>query len=187
LQATIDRLRDVFWPEAAEDDDVVRAAHARPLREIVRHFWPDVHRFRGWLAALLLFAAVGPALETATIWLYKLLVDEVLVPGDLGLFPGIALAYLGLTLLGGLVSFGDSYLSDWTSERFTLGLRTRVYAQLQRMSPDFYAERRRGDLLARLTDDVDDVESLVVSGAVDVVSYLARIIFFTSALFLLSW
>lgn len=181
------RMRELIWPGQAEDDGVVDAARVRPLREIIRQFWPDVRPFRGWLAVLLLFAALGPALESVTIWLYKLLVDDVLVPGDLGAFPAIALAYLGLTLVSGLVSFGDDYLSDWTSERFLLALRARVYGRLQRMSPDFFAGQRRGDLIARLTDDVDDVESLVVSGVVDVINYLARIVFFTGALFLLSW
>lgn len=187
MQAAIERIREIVWPAVAQGEEVVIAAQVRPVREIVRRFWPDARPFRGWLALLLLFAAVGPALETVTIWLYKLLVDEVLVPGDIGPFPSIALAYLALTIVGGLVSFGDSYLSDWTSERFLLALRTRVYARLQRMAPDFFAGQRRGDLIARLTDDVDDVEALVISGIVDLINYIARIVFFTGALFFLSW
>ena len=47
----------------------------------------------------------------------------MLVPGDLGALGWIALAYLGLTLIGALVSFADDYLSTWIGERFLLNLR----------------------------------------------------------------
>lgn len=181
-------LREQFWSASDDEDDgAISAAPALPLREIVRRFWPDARPFRWLLIPLLLLVAVGPALDTATIWLYKLLIDDVLVPQDFALFPRVAIAYLGLTLLGGLVSFGDDVLSAWVSERFLLNLRTRVFSHLQRLPLDFFEDRQRGDLVARLTDDVEEVEALLVAGVADFLSYLLRIVFFTGALFFLSW
>ena len=92
--------------------------------------------------------ALGPALDTATIWLYKLLVDDVLVPRNLNVFPQIALAYIGLTILSGVVSFGDNVLSAWVSERFLLDLRARVFAHLQRLPLDFFLAGG-GEILSR--------------------------------------
>src|SRR5262245_47402084 len=112
-------LRQQFWTEHDDEDEgAIGAAPPVALREIVRRFWPDARPFRWLLAPLLLFVALGPALDTATIWLYKLLIDDVLAPQDFALFPQVAIAYLGLTLLSGLVSFGDDVLSAWVSERF---------------------------------------------------------------------
>jgi len=170
-----------------EEDDAGALAPSLPLREIFRRFWPDARPYRRWLPLLLLFVAIGPALQTAEIWLYKLLVDNVLVPHDFDRFLPIALAYLGLTLLGGLVTFGDDYLSDWVGERFLLDLRTRVFGHLQNLPLDALAARRRGDLVARLTSDVDEIETLFISGITDAVSYLLRIVFFVGALLYLSW
>jgi ATP-binding cassette subfamily B protein len=189
MQHAMARIRYLFWPAGDDDDEEspVDAAPTAPLREVLRRFWPDARPFRWWLAPLLLVVAIGPALETATIWLYKLLVDEVLVPRDFAPFLQIALAYVALTVLSGLVSFGDDVLSAWVSERFLLNLRTRVFSHLQRLPLDFFAGRRRGDLVTRLTDDIEEVEELLVSGVADFLSYLLRIVFFTAALFLLSW
>jgi subfamily B ATP-binding cassette protein MsbA len=170
-----------------EEDDGGALAPSVPLREILRRFWPDARPYRRWLPLLLLFVTLGPALQTAEIWLYKLLVDNVLVPHDFDRFLPIALAYLGLTLLGGLVTFGDDYLSDWVGERFLLDLRTRVFGHLQSLPLDALATRRRGDLVARLTGDVDEIETLFISGITDAVSYLLRIVFFAAALLFLSW
>ncbi len=176
------------WFTGPDDDNVsVSAAPAVPFRQILRRFWPDVRPYRRWLPLLLLFVALGPAFDTAAIWLYKLLVDEVLVPREFGPFPFIALAYLGLTLLGGLISFGDDVLSDWVGERFLVDLRTRVFAHMQRLPLDFLTGKRRGDLIARLTGDVSAIETLMLSGVTDVVSYGLRIVFFAGALLYLNW
>jgi ATP-binding cassette subfamily B protein len=170
-----------------QDEASVDAAPAVPLREIVRRFWPDARPYRRWLPVLLVFVALGPALDTAAIWLYKLLVDEVLVPRDFALFPQIALAYVALTLLGGLISFGDDFLSEWLGERFLIDVRTRVFAHLQRLPLDFVGGQRRGDLMTRLTGDVTEIESLMISGIAEALSSGLRILFFAGALVYLNW
>ena len=45
-----------------------------------------------------------------------MLVDDVLTPHDYHLFVPVALAYIGLTVVGGLVSFVDEYLTAWVGE-----------------------------------------------------------------------
>jgi ATP-binding cassette, subfamily B, bacterial len=187
MRSAIARLRRLWRQSDEAPETAVATAPSVPLREIIRHFWPEARPYRRWLLPLLLFVALGPALDAAAIWLYKLLVDDVLVPQDFALFPGIALAYLGLTLLGGLIAVGDDYLSDWISERFLLGVRTRLFAHIQRLPPDFFAGKRRGDLVARLTGDVAEIETLLIAGAVDLLSYLFRLVFFVAALLFLSW
>ena len=172
---------------AAEGQSEIAAAPLVPLRDAARRFWPDVRPYRGWLALTLLLVAVGPLLDTVTIWLYKRLIDDVLVPRDLGPLGAIALAYLGLTLLGGAVSFGSDYLSAWVAERFLLGLRTRIFRHLHALPPRFFERQRLGDVLNRLTDDVDEIEGLLVAGASDALSYGLKILFFTGALFYLDW
>jgi ATP-binding cassette subfamily B protein len=175
------------WFVQQDDEASVDAAPAVPLREIVRRFWPDARPYRRWLPVLLVFVALGPALDTAAVWLYKLLVDEVLVPRDFALFPQIALAYVALTLLGGLISFGDDVLSEWLGERFLIDVRTRVFAHLQRLPLDFVGGQRRGDLMTRLTGDVTEIESLMISGIAEALSSGLRILFFAGALVYLNW
>jgi ATP-binding cassette, subfamily B, bacterial len=190
MRRVIERLQRLLRGPADDDlaeDESVVAAPSVPLPAIVRRFWPDARPYRRWLLPLLLFVALGPALDAASIWFYKLLVDDVLVPRDFALFPLIAVAYLGFTVLGGLISFGDGVLSTWISEQFLLALRTRVFAHLQQLPPEFFMGKRRGDLVARLTGDVAEIETLLLTGVVDLLSYLFRIVFFVAALLYLSW
>ena len=134
----------------------------------------------GWIS--LIFIVLGPAIDTAMIWMFKIVVDEVLVPRDFDPFWWIALAYVGLTVLAGIVGFLDEYISTWVGQRFLLDLRTRLFAHLQSLPLGFFERRRQGDLLARLTGDIGAIESLVLSGVADFLSYVFNVIFFTAAL-----
>src|SRR4051795_2809014 len=180
-----ERIRRLLAPPGG--DAIVAAAPPVPIRDIFRRFWPYAQPYRkGLLLSLGLIAAV-PAIETATIWMFKLVVDEVLVPRDFSAFIPIALAYVGLTLLDGVASFFDEYLSEWVAGRFLLDLRTRFFAHLQGLSLDFFDRRRLGDVLSRLTGDVASIENFVLSGVADAISYVLRILFFVGALFYLQW
>ena len=174
-------------PGGGSDQAVVAAAPAVSVVDIYRRFWPYARPLRGWLVVLLGLVVVAPAVETGMVWLYKVLVDEVLVPQSFGSFGWIALAYLGLTLLDSGVSSGQRYLSTWLGERFLLGLRTSFFRHLQSLSLAFFEQRRLGDILARLTDDIGAIESLILSGLTDLLTYGLRIIFFVGALLYLQW
>src|SRR5215210_7365948 len=85
-----------------EEGGLVAAAPVVQVREIFRRFWPHARPYRRWLPLILLFAALGSALQAATIWMYKILVDEVLIPRDFGLLVWVVLAYLAITLAEGV-------------------------------------------------------------------------------------
>ena len=131
--------------------------------------------------------ALVPLIDTAMIWMFKVVVDQVLVPQDFGPLIWIAGAYIALTFLAGVLGFFDDYLANWIGERFLLDLRTRFFAHLQGLSLDFFDRRRLGDLISRLTGDIASIEAFVLSGVTDAISYLLRIVFFSAALFYLQW
>src|SRR5918999_4349353 len=179
------RLAASFGP-SADPAPLVAEAPAMSVREIFRRFWPDARPYRTWLLVGLLFVVAVPAIATVEVWLFKRLVDDVLVPGDLGALLWLASMFVALTLLGGLISFADQYLGAWIGERFLLNLRSRLYAHLLDLSEG--PERRRlGDLLTRLTGDVQAIEAFVLSGVAGAISAVLQIVFFAAALFYLQW
>jgi ATP-binding cassette subfamily B protein len=120
-------------------------------------------------------------------WPLKVIFDHVLadkpmpawlarwpmVTGDrITLLNAAALAVVAIALIGAVASYTESYLS--TSAGLAIGreLRRTVYHQLHRLSLAFYEQRKTGDLVARLTGDVDTaydfVSSALLGGAFDV-------------------
>ena len=180
------RLKDLLIPRP-EGPEIVAAAPKVSLREVFRRFWPDARPYRRWIPVLVVLIGAGVLIATVEIWLFKLVVDDVLVTGDIGPMAWIVAAYLGLTLLGGMVGFADEYLSTWMAERFLLNLRVRLLGHLHSLSLDALDRRRLGDLISRINSDVQTIESFVLSGLADGLSALLRILFFGAALFVLSW
>ena len=154
---------------------------------ILRRFWPYTRPFRARLVITVVLVAVGPLLDTASIWMFKVFIDDVLTPHNVGLFPLVAAAYLGITLAAGVVSYTDDYLSSWISERFILDLRTDLFAHLHRLSVGFFERHPLGDVLSRLTGDIDTIEEAVVSGLVSTLSYVFTIVLYAGALVYLNW
>jgi ABC-type multidrug transport system fused ATPase/permease subunit len=182
---TLRRLRALLEPPT--EGGLVAAAPPVPIREIVRRFWPFARPYRPWLALTLLFVVAGPLIDTARIWLFKPVIDKVIIPGDLGPFGWIVLAYAGLTLVNAVVSFADYVLSTWVGERFLLSLRTQLFRHLQGLSLDFFERRRLGDLMSRLTGDIQSIENFVLSGVADALASVLQIVFFGAALFYVDW
>ena len=186
MRSLLGRLSAALAP-APDDDRVVAAAPTVTLREVIRRFWPLARPFRVPLAAGIALAALLPAVEAAEIWLFKIVVDEVLLAETLGPLAWIVPTMIGFALLGATLSFGDEYAATWVGERFTLALRTKLFGHLQRLEPDALDRRRHGDVLARITSDVHAIETMLLSAAGELVQAGARLLFFGGALFLLSW
>jgi ATP-binding cassette, subfamily B, bacterial len=180
------RLRAAFVVDGGDAGPVAEAP-AVPVRAIARRFWPYARPYRPWLILTGLFIVLDAAIETAAVWLFKVLVDEVLVPRDLDALVWVGALFVAVTVAGGVVGFADDVLSTWVSERFLLDLRTRFYAHLQTLPLDFFEGRRLGDVLSRLTGDIQAIESFVLSGVADALSYALRVVFFAGALFYLQW
>jgi ATP-binding cassette, subfamily B, bacterial len=174
-------------PAPVEVDGLAQPAPALRVRDIVTRFWPDARPFRVWLGLSLILVVVAPLLDTATIWLFKLLIDDVLTVRNFSAFPPIALTYVAITVVVGAVEFADDYLTAWIGENFLHRLRTRVFTHLQTLSVGFFDRRPLGDILSRLTGDVSAIENLVLSGVTETAGQVIKISLFVGVLCYLSW
>ena len=166
---------------------LVRVAPWLGMWAIFRRFWPETRAFRGRLLLNLALVAAGPLLGAVGIWLFKILVDEVLTGRRFGLFPALAAAYIGITVGEGMVSFADDYLTAWLGENLVLRLRTRLFDHLQRLSLGFFDRHELGDILSRLTGDIGAIEDVVLSSVAQTLSYVVQVVAFAGALFYLNW
>ncbi|MCT9077151.1 ABC transporter ATP-binding protein [Streptomyces fulvoviolaceus] len=159
----------------------------REVREAFRRFWPLTRGDRKWLAVVVACVVVSALAETASILLFAELTDNALEAGSLSAFWGPAGAWLGVAALGALVGYLGNSLATWTAERFVLRLRANVFRHVQDMPPHFFQKHRRGDLVERLTGDVEAIEQMVVSGVVGTVAAAFSAVFYAAAALWLRW
>jgi ATP-binding cassette subfamily B protein len=73
--------------------------------------------------------------------------------------------YLGVTLADTVDEVAETFVTGRTAQRIMLSLRIRIWAQLQRMSLNYYESEMAGQIMTRMTTDVDQFESLIENGA----------------------
>ncbi|MFG2138971.1 ABC transporter ATP-binding protein [Streptomyces sp. NPDC048650] len=168
------------------DNQLPYPQHFR-AKEAFRRFWPLTKGDRRWLVCILLCAIVAALAETAAILLFADLTDNALQKGSVSAFWSPAGKWLLVGVAGAVVGYLGNSLGAWTAERFVVRLRARVFGHLQKLPPHFYQRNRRGDLVERLTGDVDAIEQLVVSGLVQAATALFSILFYAGAALLLRW
>ncbi|MFJ9711925.1 ABC transporter ATP-binding protein [Streptomyces sp. NPDC101234] len=152
-----------------------------------RTFWPLVSGNRTAVLVSALLLVVSAGCDAGAIGIVGQLTDDVLTPGDLSAFWDPAALWLGLAAVGAVTSAAGGYLSGWTSEHFLLGLRDRVFRHLQQLPPDGLDRYGTGDLVSRLTGDVEVVETLVASAPVELLTSAVGALVFAAAALRTSW
>lgn len=99
-----------------------------------------------------------------------------MVPHDFHAFPRLAGAYLALAVGQGIVSFADQYLSTLVGERLVLRLRARLFDQIHHLSAGFLERHHLGDVLSRLTGDIEATEEVLLSGVAAGLGYLFEVL-----------
>ncbi|REK90817.1 ABC transporter ATP-binding protein [Streptomyces inhibens] len=157
------------------------------VKEAWRRFWPLTKGDRRWLILIFVCAIVAALAETVAILLFAELTDNALQKGSVSAFWTPAGQWLAVAVAGAVVGYLGSSLAAWTAERFVMRLRARVFAHLQTLPPHFFQRNRRGDLVERMTGDVDAIEQLVVSGLVQAATALFGVLFYAAAALWLRW
>ncbi len=97
---------------------------------------------------------MGSLLGLAGPYSLQFLVDAVFKNNSATLLNQIALVLIGIFLLQSVFYFIRAYLLAFIGERVMADLRLRLFEHLQGLSLSFFNERRTGELVSRLTNDV---------------------------------
>ncbi|MGW0575870.1 ABC transporter ATP-binding protein [Streptomyces sp. NPDC002920] len=158
-----------------------------PARTAFRRFWPLTRGLRKWLLIVWVCTILTALAETEAILLFGELTDNALRQGSLAAFWAPAAKWLGVAAAGAVVAYAGNSLAAWATERFVMRLREHVFDHVQQLPPHFFQRHRQGDLLSRLTGDVEAIETMVVSGLVGAASAAFSALFYAAAAFWLRW
>jgi ATP-binding cassette subfamily B protein len=126
------------------------------------------------LAALCLFASGASVLAMPQLIRWAIdygldpeLRDGVLIArGEERFLVIAAAAIVGVAVLRGLFSFGQTYLGEWISQRVAYDIRNGIYDRLQRLSYAYHDQQQTGQLMSRATQDVEAVRFFVMMGVI---------------------
>ena len=145
--------------------------------------WQMMTGFRTLYLGAVFSIAVAAIARTSTFLLLRTLVDDVLDGGQsldgLWLF---ALGFVGLAVIEGGATFLRGRLSAESAEGITRRLRDYLYDHLQRLPFAYHDSTRTGEMIERVTSDVDAMRRFYAEQAVEVGRIVALLIFNLMAL-----
>ncbi len=131
--------------------------------------WQLMHGFRLAYTAANLSLAMSATFKTGTFLLLRIFADKILgQPGKDGLLPLIGLGFICLAVMEGSFTYLSGRLAAYTAEGVTLRLRNYLFDHIQRLSFAYHSKAKTGELIERVTSDVDALRRFFSEQAIGV-------------------
>ena len=158
-----------------------------------------------WKAlTLALLAVLGETVaDILEPWPVKIVIDNVLqnkhlpprVEAVVALFPRNGFATLNFALaavlliavIGALSSYSEKFLTTSVAQWVAHDLRRMVYQRIQRLSLAEHGESRTGDLLTRVTTDIDAVQDFITTALLGIVTNVLTLTGMLAVMFYMNW
>jgi ATP-binding cassette subfamily B multidrug efflux pump len=136
-------------------------------------------------AFLALLLASGASLVTPQLIAYA--IDSGIAPRRLGVILLAVGGLAGAALLRGLFTFLQGYLAERASQGVAYDLRNDLFAKIERLGFGYYDRVETGQLVTRLTSDVEQIRSFAGNGVVQLAAAVVMLVGTTTLLVVLDW
>ncbi len=96
-------------------------------------------------------------------------------------------AVLGIAILDAVSSYTEKYLTTSVGQWVTHDLRRTLYSRIQRLSLAYHDQKRSGDLLSRVTSDVEAIQSFINTALLSALVNLITLVGMIGVMFYLNW
>jgi ATP-binding cassette subfamily B protein len=144
--------------------------HAKDKRGAILRLWGYLRRQKAALMLTAAMVAVTVVLNVLGPYLLGLAIDGYVISGDLPGLARICALMLGVYALNSLLTWLQSYVMAGAAQRTVRDIRNDLFGRLQALPLRFFDQRAHGDMMSRLTNDVENVNQVLADGVVQVVS-----------------
>ena len=146
-----------------------------------------VKPYRKWLTVSIIALLVSTLLNLVLPLVIQNLVDVVLIDKNLPRLNQLAIGLLLVFTVQALFSFGHQITLAFVGERAIADIRINVFSHLQRLSLQFFADYRTGEVVSRLTNDVSLLQNAVTTNLVSLLRQAVMLVGASVFLFILDW
>lgn len=173
----------MFARRIAESSEEVARNRGQVVTRLVgylRPYWKAV------LGALLLIT-LNAAAQGAGPFLIGLAVDRFITAGDAAGLARIMLLLLGVYLVGMITMRYQIYLMSWAGQQVLADLRAEIMDRIGSLSIQYIESNEAGDLMSRLVNDIDAINSFLSQGLAQSIGALFALTGIVVAMFALNW
>ncbi|MCP9448875.1 MAG: ABC transporter ATP-binding protein/permease [Nitrospira sp.] len=142
---------------------------------------------RALAGATLLCAVCATTMELVPPWAIKIVIDDVIQIKQTELLPAALGLLVGAYALKNLFASLRIRLNNRLEQTVVHGLRTHVFAALQRLSLNYFENRSTGEIMSRVINDTEHMERIFIDGIEGAITAALTLIGITIMLFTLNW
>ena len=184
-------------PDGTASPVMTKKSRAR-LRALLKpHLWSLIVGF--------LAVAGESAANLLEPWPLKIVLDDVLKgkagshaamtgfvhrlvgPDKLAILKFACAAVLLIAVLDAISTYVEKYVTTTIGQWIAYDLRQQIYSRVQKLSLAFHDQKRTGDLISRVTDDIDSIQSFITSGLLGVLINSITLLGMVGVMFWLDW
>jgi ATP-binding cassette subfamily B multidrug efflux pump len=139
------------------------------------------------LILVLVLVVVAAAAQAGGPWLIGRAIDLYILRGDADGLAWTMLLLLGVYLVGTFASRGQILRVGSVGQSVLASLRERIFERLLRLPLGYFDRRPAGDLMSRVTNDVDTLNQLLSQGITQLLGSLFSLVGIVIAMLLLDW
>ena len=139
-------------------------------RGTLRRLWGYLQRQRAALIATALMVAATAGLNLLGPFLLGRAIDRYIVPHDLRGLVHVVIVMLAVYAANSLLTWLQSYIMAYAAQRTVSDIRNDLFAKLQSLPLQFFDRRPHGEVMSRLTNDVENINSVLSDSVTQIVS-----------------
>ncbi len=152
----------------------------RRLTGFAKPYWKV---YVGILMIVFMMTGFGLLQPMLTRWI----VDQVYATGQWNLLIWGALGIAGIAILGAALGYVQRYGMAWAGQKIIYDIRNRLYEHLQQLSFSFYDQAQTGQLMSRVTADVEQTRRFLSMQLISIVSAAVRFLSAFALMLSLNW
>ncbi|CAM3283411.1 MULTISPECIES: ABC transporter ATP-binding protein [Saccharibacillus] len=153
------------------------------LRRLQDYYWEK----KAYMFVSILFLAIATALGLVYPKLLQILIDDVITPRNFEGVPQLALAVVGVVTLKAIMQFMHGFFGARLGNFLAYRLRDACYEKLQFLSFRYYDTARTGDLMSRLTGDLEAIRLFIGFGFAQILNLFLMVGFGAAMMLSINW
>ncbi|MER2119638.1 MAG: ABC transporter ATP-binding protein [Solibacillus sp.] len=156
-------------------------------KETLLRIWSYLRLQKVELISVVIFVIISTLLSLVGPFLIGKTIDDYIVKLDVPGAIRMALILAGVYIASSILTWLQTFVMIRVSQKTIRRLRQQLFEQYQSLPLSFYDKKQQGDLMSRMTNDIENLNAALSQSVIQIVSSFLTIVGTAFALFYLDW
>ena len=172
----------LLWSSMFNPDNP-RPKRRADVRRVARFFAPYWREAVLLLVCISIVALLGLLPPLFTKWL----IDDAIPHGSERLVFLFVGGMMASAIVAGIIGVAQGYMNSYIGEGIMRDIRTSLVSHLHRMPIAFFTNTKTGEIMNRVSNDVDNIDNIVTGTLVTIITNIVTIVTTAVTIFILDW